>query len=324
MNETQRYIIGEHIEDYEDGLITRRELLRRVTLITGSATAALTALVVLGCNLERPAAVVTPTAPPPVASSSPQVAYAIPPAAATTDGVTVRPDDPRIRVEPADVKGPDGSALISYLARPNGGGKWNGILVIHENRGLTEHIRDVIRRVATAGFVGLGIDLVSRQGGADKLTDAAAYQAALGNRSTADMVMDEQAAIASLLAQTFSNGKIGVVGFCFGGGMTWSVLAAGTSVQAAAPFYGPMPQDSSGLAKTKAAVSAVYAEKDTRITGTKDQMESLLAQAGVPHQLTVYSGVDHAFHNDTGARYDATQAQKAWIATIEWFAKYLA
>ena len=326
MNETQRYILGEHIEDYEDGVITRRELLRRAGVIMGGASAGLAALVALGCNLERPAGA-SPVAPSSATSAGPSVPYATPPASPTTDGITVKPDDGRIVVDahPA-IKAQDGAALIGYVAHPTASGRHPAVLVIHENRGLTEHIRDVIRRVATAGFTGVAIDLVSRDGGADKLTDAAAYQAALGKRSVADMVKDEQSAIEYIKGFSFTEAsKIGVVGFCFGGGMTWSVLAAGTAVQAAAPFYGPMPQDSSGLAKTKAAVSAVYAEKDTRITGTKDQMDALLKQAGVPYQLTVYPGVDHAFHNDTnGPRYDPTQAQKAWIATIEWFKKYLA
>jgi carboxymethylenebutenolidase len=327
VNETQRYILGEHIEDFEDGLITRRELLRRAGVIMGGASAGLAALVALGCNLERPASASSPaTSPSPsTAASSPAVAYATPPASPTTDGVTVKPNDPRIAVEPSPIiKASDGAGLIAYLAHPAAAGRHPAILVIHENRGLTEHIRDVIRRVATAGFTGVGIDLVSRDGGADKLTDAAAYQAALGKRSVAEMVKDEQSAIEYIKGFSFTEAsQVGVVGFCFGGGLTWSVLAAGTAVQAAAPFYGPMPQDSAGLAKTKAAVSAVYAEKDTRITGTKDQMEALLKQAGVPYQLTVYPGVDHAFHNDTGNRYDAAQAQKAWVATIDWFKKYL-
>ncbi|OLC56698.1 MAG: hypothetical protein AUH85_05565, partial [Chloroflexi bacterium 13_1_40CM_4_68_4] len=216
-------------------------------------------------------------------------------------------------------------SLIGYFARPALDGRYPAVLVIHENRGLLEHIKDVIRRVATAGFVGIGIDLVSRQGGAAKLTDAAMYQAALSARSVDDMVKDEQAAIGYLKGQPVVDGtKIGVVGFCFGGGMTWSVLAAGLSVQAAVPFYGPAPSNMDGLAKTKAAVSAVYAERDTRITGTKDQIEAQLKKTGAPYQLTVYPGVDHAFHNDTGAAYNAAQAQRAWVATIEWFKKYLA
>jgi carboxymethylenebutenolidase len=115
-----------------------------------------------------------------------------------------------------------------------------------------------------------------------------------------------------------------VTGFCFGGGETWNILCGGIEVKAAVPYYGPQPSNYTELAKTKAAVFAVYAEQDTRITGSASQMEEQLKKAGVPYQVTVYPGVNHAFHNDTGGtRYNAEQAQKAWTATIEWFRKYL-
>ena len=94
-------------------------------------------------------------------------------------------------------------------------------------------------------------------------------------------------------------------------------------MKAAVPFYGPAPRDVAKLSSTRAAVSAVYAEKDTRITGTKDAVEGALKQSGRPYKITVYPGVDHAFHNDTGARYDATQAEAAWIATVQWFRQYV-
>ena len=102
-------------------------------------------------------------------------------------------------------------------------------------------------------------------------------------------------------------------------------MAAGADLKAAVPFYGPQPANYTDISKTKTAVSAVYAEQDTRITGTGPQMEEQLKKAGVPVQITVYPGVNHAFHNDTnGDRYNAAQAQRAWVATIEWFRKYLA
>jgi carboxymethylenebutenolidase len=297
LNETQTYFIEEHVEDFRDGLITRRELVRRVTLIAGSATLASTGLVAAG-------------------------PYATPPAQATTDGITVKPDDPRISVSKPEVKGADGANLMAYMAKPNVSGRVAGVIVVHENRGQTEHIRDVVRRVATAGFVGLNIDLAARDGGADKLTDSAAYNAALAKRDTAAKLSDHNAALDFLKTQ--SSGTVGVVGFCFGGGETWNILIGGLDVKAAAPFYGPQPQNYTDLSKTKASVSAVYAELDTRITGTAPQMEEQLKKAGVPYQITVYPGVNHAFHNDTGGdRYNATQAQKAWTATIEWFRKYL-
>ncbi|TMK24956.1 MAG: dienelactone hydrolase family protein, partial [Actinobacteria bacterium] len=142
-------------------------------------------------------------------------------------------------------------------------------------------------------------------------------------RSTADKLSDHNATLAFLKSQ--STGAIGVVGFCFGGGEVWNLVISGADLKAAVPFYGPQPSNFADLSKTKTAVSAVYAEQDTRITGTAPDMEAQLKKAGVPVQITVYPGVNHAFHNDTNAdRYNAAQAQKAWVATIEWFKKYLA
>ena len=330
LNETQRYFIEEHYEDWRDGQITRRELLRRVTLIAGSAAAATTILAACdtrsgagGVATPTPAGTTTGGGASPTGTAGFVAAgpYATPPAQPTTDGVTVKPDDPRISVSQPAVKGADGADLMAYMVKPNLSGKVAGVIVIHENRGQTDHIKDVVRRVATAGFVGLNIDLAARDGGAAKLTDQAAYNAALGKRSTTDKLSDHKAAIDFLKTQT--SGALGVVGFCFGGGETWNVLIAGLDVKAGAPFYGPQPSNYTDLSKTKAAVSAVYAEMDTRITSSSSQMEDQLKKAGVPYQITVYPGVGHAFHNDTGAAYNAVQAQKAWVATIEWFNKYL-
>jgi carboxymethylenebutenolidase len=318
LNETQRYFIDEHVEDHREGLISRRELIRRVTLIAGSATAAATILA--ACDLSpRPAA----TSPTPSSPSLVAQPFATPPASPTTDGITVKPEDPRITVSRPEVKGSDGASLQAYVAKPNVSGRVPGVVVIHENRGQTEHIRDVVRRVATAGFVAINVDLAARDGGAATLTDQAAYNAALGKRSLSDKLADHNAAIQFLKSQ--SAGSVGVVGFCFGGGETWNVVIAGLdpSLKAAVPFYGPRPSNFESLASARVAVSAVYAEQDTAITGTAPQMEELLRQAGVPRKITIYPGVGHAFHNDTGARYNAEQAQKAWVATVEWFRMYL-
>ncbi len=324
LNETQRYLIDEHVEEYQEGRISRRELLRRVTLISGSA--ALAATIVAACGPAAAPSAATATAAATVAPSpSPALVaqpFATPPATPTTDGVTVKETDPRITVSKPDVKGPDGASLMAYMAKPAAAsGKVPGVVVIHENRGQTEHIRDVVRRVATAGFVGINIDLVARAGGAAKLTDQAAYNAELGKLTLAGKLADHNATITFLKAQT--SGTIGVVGFCFGGGEVWNLVAAAVDVKAGVPFYGPQPSNFADIAKTKTAVSAVYAEQDTRITGTAPQMEEQLKKAGVPYQVTVYPGVNHAFHNDTGERYNAAQAQKAWVATIEWFRKNL-
>lgn len=334
MNDIQKYLAEEHYEDFQDGLITRRELFRRVTLILGSGTAAAAFIAACGgtagpaagtgATTTAPAATAT-TAATVAASPAPAVAYATPPAVATTDGITVKADDPRITAGPATVKAADGASLIGYMARPKADGKYPGILVVHENRGTVEHIKDVARRFATAGFAAVTIDLVSRDGGADKLTDQAAYNAALAKRTEGDMVKDLQSALDHLKAQAFVNtAKLGITGFCFGGGMVWSSLNAGMLIQAAVPYYGPAPAAVSGIGSTKAAVLAVYAEQDTRVTAGKDTIEPELKKAGVPYKINVYPGVNHAFHADFRAdRYNADQARKAWVDTIDWFKKYL-
>lgn len=333
LNEIQRYIVEEHVEEFDAGVMSRRELLRRVTRITGSTATALVVLAALGCDLSRPAATASPAAAPAAASPSPaaaptspqpQVGYATPPPAATTDGVTVKPDDPRIVAQKIDVPGADYAAMTGYLARPRADGKHPAVLVVHENAGLVEHIRDVVRRLATAGFVGLSIDLLSRQGGAEKL--GATYSAELGKRPVESMVTDLVAALIFLNGQPFvAADRLGVVGFCFGGGMVWSLLDFGAPLRAAVPYYGPTPSKSEGIAKTKAAVFAVYAENDSRVNAGRGTAEELLKRSGTTYQITAYPGVGHAFHNDTRqSGYGAEQAQKAWVATIEWLRKFLA
>src|SRR2546423_10758245 len=142
MTEFERYVVEEHIEDIDDGLISRRELIRRITLITGSAASSVALLSAMGCGAE-PSGSSTPT--PTSRGTSTQQDFATPPAQPTQDGVTVKENDPRITVTALSVKGTDGASLISYYARPTGVSA-GGILVIHENRGLLPHIKDVVRR----------------------------------------------------------------------------------------------------------------------------------------------------------------------------------
>lgn len=330
----QRYVIEEHFEDYVEGRISRREMLKRVSYVTGGMAASLAALTALGCDVAQPraggSARAGTTAQPPVHPSSPQpnVPYATPPSTASSGAVTVRPDDPRIRdAGPVSIPSGDGSAaLIGYAAYPAVRAIGHGVLVMHENTGLTDHIRDVIRRVATAGYMGVGIDLLSRQGGADKL--GAGYSGALANTTVQQMNADLVTSLAYLRAKAGDGGapvKVGAVGFCFGGGTTWNLVNAGAPLAAAVPFYGPLPSNPTGLATTKTAVLAIYAEQDTRITASWPDAEAQLKKSGAPYAQKVEAGVGHAFHNDTNGpgRYGPAQAQDAWVATIEWFRKYL-
>ena len=321
------YVLNEHIEDYQDGIITRRELLRKVTFMTGSLAITMALLPTLGCNIDQPrtgapaTASVVPSATD--VATAQATAFAVPPPAATTDGVTVRPDDPRITVVSTDVKGPDGASLGGYLVRPRAEGRYAGVLIVQENRGVTPHILDVVRRAATAGFAAITIDLLARDGGAEKV-EPAQYPAKLTARTPDALQADLRAAMSHLAAQSFVKGDtLGAVGFCFGGGMVWQLVTGGAPLKAAAPFYGPAPQNAAALATTKIAVNAVYAEQDTGITNSRTALETELKKNTTPYQMTIYPGVGHAFHNDTGARYNADQAQKAWISTIDWFRKYL-
>jgi len=329
LNEMQRYVLEEHVEDFRDGLIDRRELLRRVTMITGGLAATMTVLATLGCNVDQAPVARATAAPAPTAAptAAPTVAlpYASPPPAKTTDGVTVQPNDPRIVAGKADVKAADGATLIGYLSRPSAAGKFPGVVVIHENRGLTEHIRDVTRRFATAGFVAVAIDILSRVGGADRLTDGAAYGAQLSSRSMAEQVADEKAAMDHLAAlPQVDAGRYAVTGYCFGGGVTWAIINAGLPFKAAAPYYGPKPADITAFARTKIAVLGVFAELDTRITSTMPDIEAALKQSGTPFALKNYKAANHAFHNDmNNDRFAPEQARAAWKDTVEWFRKYV-
>src|SRR5467141_2697754 len=198
LNDTQRYFVEEHIEDFRDGLIGRRELIRKVAIVVGSSAAAATLLA--ACDLSpRSAATSSPTSPAPTAPATQSLIaqpFATPPPAATTDGVTVKETDPRIAVSKPEIKGTDGVSLMAYVAKPNVSGRVPGVMVIHENRGQTEHIRDVVRRAATAGFVAVNIDLNARQGGGDKLGDA--VTGAIGNLALQQKLDDHAATISYL------------------------------------------------------------------------------------------------------------------------------
>jgi carboxymethylenebutenolidase len=195
--------------------------------------------------------------------------------------------------------------------------------LIHENRGLLDHFKDVARRYAKEGFAALAIDLVSRRGGTG--ADAAANTGALGNANPDDLVADLMAGLAYLKAQPYTQGKnLGVSGYCFGGGYTWEVAAASTDVKAAVPYYGSATRPLEKLATTGAAVLAVYGETDTRITGQAPQVEEKLKASGKPYEIKIYPGAGHAFFNETGMNYNAAAAADAWTATIAWFRRHLA
>jgi carboxymethylenebutenolidase len=223
----------------------------------------------------------------------------------------------------ATVRFPSGGTDISgYLARPETGGAGPAVLVCHENRGLTPHIEDVARRFAKAGYAALALDLLSREGGTASL-DRDAVPGALTQAGAQRHVADFSAGFDYLQSQDFvERGRIAMTGFCFGGGITWQAATELPDLKATSAFYGPAP-DLARVPTIKPAVFGVYAELDQRITGAMPALRDALGATDVRHQLTVYPGVDHAFHNDTGDRYNEAQATAAWNDTLAWFGKYV-
>jgi carboxymethylenebutenolidase len=193
--------------------------------------------------------------------------------------------------------------------------------VIHENRGLNDHIRSVATRLAADGYAALAIDLLSEEAGSDSLAQGD-VQAALGSASTERLVGDMKAGLDEL-ERRVAGARLGATGFCFGGGMVWALLDAGDERLAAAiPFYGPAPAapDFSG---NNAAVLGVYAEQDSRVNASMATAEAALVAAGLEHEIKIYPGVDHAFFNDTGQRYNAEQAAAAYADLLDWLGRHL-
>ena len=237
--------------------------------------------------------------------------------------VQVPKDDSRIKSETATVPSPQGNGSIKgYLVRPaNATGKLPVVLVVHENRGLNPYIEDVARRLAVANFIALAPDGLTSKGGypGDEEKGAQLF----GQVDNAKMREDFLAAANWLKARPDSSGKLGAVGFCFGGGVVNQLaVRMGGDLAAAVPFYGGQP-NAADAAKIKAPLMAQYGELDTRITSGWPDFNAALTAAKVPHEGFIYAGANHGFHNDTTPRYDDAAAKLAWQRTLEWFNKYL-
>jgi carboxymethylenebutenolidase len=233
----------------------------------------------------------------------------------------VNPDDPAVEAGVVEFPG-DGATLQAHLARPRGEGSFPVVLVCHENRGLTEHIKDVTRRLAKAGYVALAVDLLSRQGGTDSINPDQ-VPGALGNIDPEQFVQDFLSGWRYLQEQSFAQAdRVGMVGFCFGGGVTWRVATSMPELKAAVPFYGPHPPVED-VPNIQATVLAIYGERDTRINQGIPAIEEAMRQNGKIYEKVIYPDADHAFHNDTGQRYNREAAQDAWNRTLDWFGKYL-
>jgi carboxymethylenebutenolidase len=320
MNTFQRYLVDEFVEDYEERRLTRRDALKLIASVTGSLLVAESVLA--AC------APVPPEASTEVQPSTPVSATKKPQADQETDfsadeptTPTVAPDDPAIEAGAIEFPG-EGATLMGYLARPGGEGSFPVILVCHENRGLNPHIEDVTRRLAKVGYVALAVDLLSRQGGSAQVGESN-LPGALGNIAPSQFVSDFKSGWMYLQEQPFADAdRIGMVGFCFGGGVTWLMAVEMPELKAAVPFYGP-PPPVEDLPRIQAAVLAIYGEQDSRITGTADWIEAAMLENDKNFEKEIYPNAGHAFHNDTSSRYNPEAAMAAWARTLEWFERYV-
>jgi carboxymethylenebutenolidase len=235
----------------------------------------------------------------------------------------VAKDDERINTEYLEYASAKGAGMMrGYLARPaKSDDKLPAVLVIHENRGLNPYIEDVTRRLGVAGFLAFAPDALTPLGGYPGNDDQG--RALQRKRDSEEMTQDFIAAAELLLKHDDSNGKVGVVGFCFGGGMANTLAVRIPKVIAAAvPFYGRQPVEED-VPKIKASLLLHYAELDKRINAGWPDYEKALKSAKVKHTAYIYEGVNHGFHNDTTPRYDESAAQLAWQRTIDFFSESL-
>jgi carboxymethylenebutenolidase len=237
--------------------------------------------------------------------------------------IQVPENDNRIKASDETVQSPQGNSSIKgYLVRPaNANGKLPAVLVVHENRGLNPYVKDVARRLAVAGYMAFAPDGLTSLGGypGDDEKGAELFMKVDGGKMRQDFL----ASAKWLKARPDSTGKLGVVGFCFGGTVTnFLAVQLGSDLDAAVPFYGGQPS-AEDTAKIKAPINAQYGELDTRITSGWEAFDKVLTANKVPHEGHIYKGANHGFHNDTTPRYDEAAAKEAWDRTLAWFNKYL-
>ncbi len=273
-------------DDYVHRHFDRRQFLSRAGVLLGSTAAASAALTALQSNYAQAA--------------------------------VVEENDPRIVTERVTIQGGTGP-VKAYLAKPKDGGKRGAILVIHQNRGLNPHILDVTRRFAADGYVALGVDFLSPQGGTPDNDEAAMKLFPTTNADGA--VADARAAVAWLKARPDVNGKVGAVGYCWGGGMVGRLAVAEPTLDAGVVYYGPTPA-AADVAKIKAPLLLNYADVklDERIGAMLPGFEEALKKDGVKYTMYVYEGAQHAFNDDTaGPRYHAEAAKVALGRTMAFF-----
>lgn len=275
-------------DEYKKGQLNRRQFLKKLAVLAGGTAAA----VVLLPSLENNSA----------------------------EAQIVPENDPRLHTEYIQYPGETGE-VRAYLARPKDSEKLPGVIVIHENRGLVPHIEDVTRRVALEGFLAIGPDALSPLGGTPEDTEKGrSLMRELDSQST---IKNYVAAVQYLKTHPQATGKVGCMGFCWGGGVTNQVAVHSPDLTAAVPFYGRQPA-SENVPKIKATLLLHYAGLDERINAGIPAFEEALKEASVEYKIYIYEGAEHAFFNDTNAsRYHEEAAKLAWQRTVAFFKEKL-
>jgi carboxymethylenebutenolidase len=278
-------------DGYVHGTVTRREFLDRAAAFT---TAGMSAAAIL-------------------ASLSPNYALAS----------QVDPDDPSIEASYKKYASPDGAGVMQgYFVRPAAKGhKLPGVVVIHENRGLNPYVADVTRRLATAGFIAFAPDALYPLGGYPGNDDDG--RKLQRQRDGAEMRADFMAAVDYLAAHPDCTGKVGSVGFCFGGGMSMYLAVNSDELDAAVAYYGRHPA-AEDAAKIDIPLMIHHGELDERVNAGWPAFKAGLDEAGVRYEQYMYADANHGFHNDTTPRYDENAARESWERTVGWFERHLA
>jgi len=275
-------------DEYTHAPLDRRVFLARLAQLTGSTAAAIALVPLLEANQARAA--------------------------------LVSPEDQRLETGRTTYAGPTGD-IKAYMARPQGAAKLPAVIVIHENRGLNPHIEDVTRRIALEGFLALAPDLLSPSGGTPENEDTARDM--IGKLDGQQTVQNLVSAITFLEKHANGNGKVGAVGFCWGGGIVGDLAVNAPDLDAGVVYYGRQPK-ATDVEKIKAPLLLQYAGQDTRLNEGIPAFEEALKKANKPYTVYIYEGAQHAFNNDTSeARYNKSAAEQAWSRTIAFFKEYL-
>lgn len=286
--------IKELIREYREGKISRREFMRQAIILTGSLAAADSLIGGL-----------TP--------------------AATAYAAQVDPNDAEMLTHNVTYPGKAGD-VAAYLARPVKPGKYPGVIICHENEGLTDHIRDVARRFVKEGYVALAPDFLSRQGGTAKVNPKGGGLANIRELAPwKNVAEDVEAGVQYLhILPDVRGDRIGMVGFCWGGEMTFAAATQVQALRAAVVYYGRSPDPLESVKTIRAAVMAHYGEKDPGITKGAPDTEAAMKKYNKSYDYKVYAGAPHAFNNDTNSeRYHAAAAKEAWGRTLDFLKKNL-